>query len=407
MLSDKTMTFSQLLEELSIPSSHLTYHLENLGELIVKKEDGKYMLSSAGEASIAIIKGAEDAPEHQTGFRLMPLKWKTLIAAFLIGLILFAGAFYVQYSSYNHLAGENGALKTDYNNLKSEYDKLLKWSSSNDKANAIIRDVMQIDVTKYQMSLLSDTHEVRADCGGVVEEVLKYSLVNSDGSLDIDLRFRDNHLSLYQLSIVEGVANFALSYTKPQPTDPVEAARGVLERYQSISNDSYLNDMCTLLASANRSTTESCLGNTKLAISSGSASSDISLVYTANNVDFSAKGVHLTYQNGVLEELGDDWFLYRIGNSQMNVTQNEAIQTARAAAKGFTWTANGSTVSNFSVLDEPVSSVFFPHPRNDPLSLVPYWYVTLYLDKEYPGGVNSIAVGIWADTGQVANIQAK
>jgi hypothetical protein len=30
----------------------------------------------------------------------------------------------------------------------------------------------------------------------------------------------------------------------------------------------------------------------------------------------------------------------------------------------------------------------------------------LYLDRDYPGGINSIAVGVWADTGKVANIQA-
>ena len=45
MLSEKSMTFSEILDHLEIPSSHLTYHLENLGELVVKKEDGKYKLS--------------------------------------------------------------------------------------------------------------------------------------------------------------------------------------------------------------------------------------------------------------------------------------------------------------------------------------------------------------------------
>jgi hypothetical protein len=40
------------------------------------------------------------------------------------------------------------------------------------------------------------------------------------------------------------------------------------------------------------------------------------------------------------------------------------------------------------------------------LTLYPYWYVTLYLDKTYPGGVSEIGVGVWADTGQVASIQA-
>ena len=67
--------------------------------------------------------------------------------------------------------------------------------------------------------------------------------------------------------------------------------------------------------------------------------------------------------------------------------------------------ANGVQVSNFTVLQEPVSAVFYAKPDTG-LSLVPYWYVTLYLDKVYPGGDNSIGVGVWADTGDVANIQA-
>ena len=90
----------------------------------------------------------------------------------------------------------------------------------------------------------------------------------------------------------------------------------------------------------------------------------------------------------------------------MNTSQDQAIQIARNAAKDFTWNASGVPVSDFIVLQEPVSAVFFPKPRTDPLALIPYWYITLFLDKDYPGGVNSIAVGIWADTGEVANIQA-
>src|SRR5208283_3884431 len=65
MLSEKSMTFSEMLDQLAIPSSHLTYHLENLGELVVKKEDGKYKLSSFGEASVLMMKGAEEVPEVQ------------------------------------------------------------------------------------------------------------------------------------------------------------------------------------------------------------------------------------------------------------------------------------------------------------------------------------------------------
>jgi hypothetical protein len=112
------------------------------------------------------------------------------------------------------------------------------------------------------------------------------------------------------------------------------------------------------------------------------------------------------FQNNILQALYDDWYFYAVGNTQVNVSKDQAIQIARNAAKDFEWKADGETVSNFNVLSEPVSALFFPHARTDQLVLFPYWYITLYLDREYPGGVNSIAVGVWADTGEVANIQA-
>jgi len=135
--------------------------------------------------------------------------------------------------------------------------------------------------------------------------------------------------------------------------------------------------------------------------------SEVLLMYTANGYDYSAKSIRLKFQENILQELTDDWFLYTVDHPEVAVSRDEAIQTARNAAKNFEWTANGELVTDFNVLLEPVSAVFFPHPRTEgTLTLVPYWFVTLYLDTEYPGGVNSIAVGIWADTGEPANIQA-
>jgi predicted transcriptional regulator len=62
MLAEKQMTFSQMLEALGVSSSHLTYHLENLGELVSKEENGKYRLSTFGEASVSTMKIVEEAP---------------------------------------------------------------------------------------------------------------------------------------------------------------------------------------------------------------------------------------------------------------------------------------------------------------------------------------------------------
>jgi hypothetical protein len=406
MLSEREMTFSQMLEELGIPGSHLTYHLENLGEFLVKMPDGKYKLSSVGEASCSIMKGAEEVPNIQsTKFSLLPFKWKTLLTVFTICIVLLASMSFVQYYSFNKLSNDYELLKADFDKSRSQNQQIISWNSA-ERALNIIRDVVQIDTTKYQTTLLRDNVENRSDLDGVVEEILQYSLTTSESKIDLVLRFRNNHFSLCQVSLIEGVLPFDPIYIQPQPTGVLEATRSLIERYQSISDDPYLEEMSNLLASADRGSTEQTLGNIKLKVTIDGDNAEALLMYTANGFDYSAKSVRLVFYKNVLQELTDDWFLYNVSSTPVTVSRDQAIQIAKDAAKNFEWNASGVQVTDFNVLAEPVSAVFFPHPRTDALTLVPYWYMTLYLDKEYAGGVNSITVGVWADTGEVANIQA-
>ena len=198
---------------------------------------------------------------------------------------------------------------------------------------------------------------------------------------------------------------FTPIYTQRQSTDFLTTVRDVIARYEFVDNASYLNQMSQLLSAATETQQNQTLGNVKLETSIDGENAQFSLLYTENNVDFAPKSLKIVFENGILTTLSDDWPIYSIGSTQVNITQDQAIQIARDAANSFTWEANGVKVSNFNVLQEPVSAVFFTIPRSG-LTLFPYWYVTLYLDKFYPGGVNSIGVGILADTGQVANIQA-
>jgi hypothetical protein len=404
MLSERPMTFSEMLEELGIPGSHLTYHLENLREFLVKLPDGKYKLSDAGESAVSIMKGAEDVPRIEAKkFSSLPSKWKSLFAVFMIGTVLLAGISVAQFAFFNQLSNDYDVLKADYEKLRNQQN--LSWSSA-ERAMTIIRDIAQIDITRYQTTLLSSTVENRSDLGGIVEEILRYSFETEESNIDLVLRFRNNHFSLFQLFLVEGIPPFAPIYVQPQSTDVLEATRNLIERYRSISNEPYLEEVSSLLASANETNDEQILGNVKLKMTINPDSAEVLLMYTSNEFGFSAKSLRLLFQNHVLKEMSDDWFLYTVSDTQVNVSGEQAIQIARNAAKTFEWTTiEGVTVSNFTVLAEPVSAVFFPHPRTDLLTLVPYWYVTLYLDKEYPDGVNSITVGVWADTGEVANIQ--
>jgi hypothetical protein len=150
--------------------------------------------------------------------------------------------------------------------------------------------------------------------------------------------------------------------------------------------------------------TEITQGNTKLKITISGNNVEVLWLYTENGVDFSPKSLSLVFENNVLKELTDGWFLFTIGSTEVTVSRDEAIQMARNAVQGFTWEANGVVVSDFNVLQDPVSAVFHPTLRQEGVALIPYWEVTLYLDKVYPGGFNRLAVGIWADTGEVRRI---
>jgi predicted transcriptional regulator len=60
MLATKPLIFSEIQEQFNIDSGHLTYHLENLGDLIAHCKDGKYRLSSIGDAAVRLMGGVED-----------------------------------------------------------------------------------------------------------------------------------------------------------------------------------------------------------------------------------------------------------------------------------------------------------------------------------------------------------
>jgi DNA-binding transcriptional ArsR family regulator len=397
MLSDKSMTFSQMLEALGVSSSHLTYHLENLGELVSKQESGEYRLSTFGAAAVDTMKVVEEAPAVRSrhGFPLS-LRWRSLLAVLVIAVVLLASMSYVQYASLNKVSSER-------DDFKSRYEQLLSWSASTDEAVAFLQDVIQIDTAAYQATLLSDTVEQRTDLGGVVEEILRYSLTNSESQIDVVLRFRNQKLSRFQLSLFEG----SPIYVQPQPYTILDAAKGLVERFSSFEDTSYLEDMSNLLASvAEVDNMEIVEGDIKLKVSVSGDRVEFLWLYTENGVDFSPKSLSLVFEKGALRELTNGWFLFTIGTTEVSVASEEdAIAIARSAAESFTWTADGVVVSDFNVLEEPVSAIFHPTLREEGLKLIPYWEVTLYLDKVYPGGINRVEVGVWADTGEVRRIR--
>lgn len=395
MLADKPLTFMEMVDNLGVSSSHLTYHLESLGELVFKMENSKYKLSAFGLATVSAMKGVEEVPTAESKRRLrLPFKWKAALGVLLVAVLLLATMSTLQYNSLSHLS-------SNQDSLVAENQQLLSWGIGTNKAASVLRDVAQIDTNQYKITLLSNTLEYRSDFK-VAEEVLKYSLTNSQSNLDVDFRFRDNHLSRYQLTQIESTP----IYAQTQPSDVLQIAKDTLNRYKAYSGNVYLEDMSNLIATVNQTeNTAVTAGNMKLQITLSGDTVEFLWMYTEKGVDFSAKSLRMTFENHVLTAMTDGYFLFTVGNTNLSVSQDQAVKIAQNYVRTLTWTIDNKQVSGFNTLDQPVSVQLMPHPRNDSVALVPYWYVELRLDKVYSGGINEVTVGVFADTGQVADVQ--
>ena len=383
-----------MLELLGVSSSNLTYHLESLGELVAQ-EGGVYKLSTFGSAAVGTMKIVEEAPEVQPRKRGGSLKWKMALGVLMVGIIVLASVSAIELDNARQAYDQR-------NSVQLKYNQLLSWSSTTNQAITFLQQVAQIDTSRYQATLLCDTVQQRADLGGALEQVMTYSLSSSDSQLPVVFRFRNGQLSRYQIIVLDG----GVVYSEAQPYSVLDAAKNLLGRLASFENASYLANMTSMLSLASTSMQNMQIteGNIVLNVTISGSNAQIVMLYTQSGVDFSPKNLTLIFSGNDLTQLTDDWYLFTIGSTTVNVDSNKALQIALNAVKSFSWNSNGTSVSNFVVLSQPVSVVFHPNTKNG-LALYPQWTVTLYLDKVYPGGVNTITVLVWADTGDVAQIQ--
>lgn len=100
MLAEKPLTYSEVLDILNIDSGHLSYHLENLGDLTVHSKDGNYKLSSFGEAAVKLMGGVEEQTPKQSKGKTKPRQLFAKAYPIILALaLLTASVHFVSYSS--------------------------------------------------------------------------------------------------------------------------------------------------------------------------------------------------------------------------------------------------------------------------------------------------------------------
>jgi len=389
MLDVKAMTFMELVEALGISTPNLTYHLESLGDLISKMDNGCYRLSAFGQASVSALKGVEDVHSGESKHRL-PFKRRSLVGVMLIVIILlasFSGVTIYQLSKSRQA-------------LYEENQQLLSWSTGANKFATFLEDVANIDTKSYTVAMLSNTLRWRADFGGISEEEATYSLTSRTSNINTLFRFRNGHFSRYELVMIE---SYPISNTN-EANNLIVHAYAILSGYQKYSGDTYIADMLNLMSKV--TSTQNAIiteGNMKLSIQASGAQAELLWMFTENGIDYQAKGLQMTFQNNILTTMTDSYFLLQPSNSKITITQEKAVEIAEDHVKTLTQNIEGKQISGFKTTRPPISVQMVPHTRDNATRLYPYWYVELRLDQIYPSGINMVAIGIYADTGQIAD----
>jgi DNA-binding transcriptional ArsR family regulator len=169
MLSKNTMSFSEMLEALNVSSSFLTYHLENLGELILKTDDGRYKLSSFGEAALATMTKVEDIPATahlQSTSSTKVVRRTTAIALGIICIVLVAGlvgGFGYFIMTINDKDGTISSLNTQISSKNSQISQLNSnltnlQNQVNDLTNTLNLAKTEVGVNSQTVSQPADNY---------------------------------------------------------------------------------------------------------------------------------------------------------------------------------------------------------------------------------------------------------
>lgn len=122
-LEPNRRTYTEMLNDLGVDTGLLNYHLDHLGSLIRKDEDGRYTLSDFGVAALGLTTRIEDPREKKDDFHFLGFRFpKTQVILIVVAALLISNIFL-----WNSLSESKRwyGYRFDYN-----INRVNKWYSS-------------------------------------------------------------------------------------------------------------------------------------------------------------------------------------------------------------------------------------------------------------------------------------
>jgi hypothetical protein len=259
-----------------------------------------------------------------------------------------------------------------------------------------LKDVANVDVSRYEAKLVVNTSENWPELGGLLEITGKYVLESEDSTINVLFTFIDNTLRYCAITDVEG----EIYQLEELPADIKGQADVFLQRYQAYTADSTIEAMRNILDTVD--VTENgvkVIGNLKLEVTVDPSLTSLSWKDTFNGADYTS--LSIGFRNGTFAAFLQDRSYFQIGGTDVNLSEEDAVDLALRYAKDLSWEVpDGTKVTDFTIVEDKIGAALLTQPR-EPLMLYPYWLVILPLDKMYPGFITQIMFQVWADTGEI------
>jgi hypothetical protein len=183
----------------------------------------------------------------------------------------------------------------------------LTESSDADEVLLFLEEVVRIDVSKYEVTMLGTSVTYPDWLDGLPQVAGKVSLESETSNLDVLFKFRNGTLSWCLMRVMEGSPHY-LDIPSGNIRDAVD---DFLQRYQGYSGDSELEAMRNMLDGVEvTDNSTKTVGNLKLTVSVTSFSSYFDWRYTFEGTD--CGGVDVSFHDGHFYAFGDDRQYYSI-----------------------------------------------------------------------------------------------
>ena len=286
--------------------------------------------------------------------------------------------------------------------------------TTQEKGLSILSNVVGLDLAKYTVTTKENQADQASYLGVVPQENVLYTLESNSNKVDVLYTFANGNVQMIHVLENEGTPNLTKTATS---TNAVELAKGFLSKYQTYTANPLFEELKSTLNNVdpNKNLTKTS-GNTALEVSAINDYTTFKWYYTSNGVIAPySKAIALGFKDGFLTAFVDNWQLYNVGSTTVNLSKEEAttiaLNTAKAHAYSLNLSAYAFEAKNINESNVRWASLIFDGSLDanttrseDPLELYPVWRVGVALDKWY-GQLYGIQIDIWADTGEVRAVQ--